>query len=91
MFCDKFGYRILTVFQIAKRESRVSWQKSAIFSNEIYPGARGEPRLPPEVYKIIVDAIQATQLGGVNPQDAAAAASTQLDAFLATYSGAPML
>jgi multiple sugar transport system substrate-binding protein len=63
----------------------------AVFSKDIYPGARGEPRLPPEVYKIIVDAIQATQLGGVNPQDAAATASTQLDAFLTTYKGAPML
>ena len=63
----------------------------AVFSKDIYPGARGEPRLPPEVYKIISDAIQATQLGGTDPQTAAAAASTQLDAFLATYKGAPML
>ena len=50
-----------------------------------------EPRLPPEVYKIISDAIQQTQLGGADPQTTATAASQQLDAFLATYKGAPMM
>jgi multiple sugar transport system substrate-binding protein len=62
-----------------------------IFSRDILPGVRAEPRLPPEVYKIISDAIQATQLGGADPQATATAASQQLDAFLATYSGAPMM
>jgi multiple sugar transport system substrate-binding protein len=63
----------------------------AVFSNEIHPGTRAEPRVPPEVYKIISDAIQATQLGGADPQATATAASQQLDAFLATYTGAPMM
>lgn len=63
----------------------------ALFAKDIYPGARGEPRLPPEVYKIISDAIQGAQLGGIDPQQAAATASAQLDAFLASYKGAPML
>lgn len=62
-----------------------------IFSNEIYPGTRAEPRVPPEVYKIISDAIQAAQLGGVDPAQAAATADQQLNAFLASYSGAPIL
>jgi multiple sugar transport system substrate-binding protein len=61
------------------------------FAKEVYPGTRGEPRLPPEVYKIISDAIQQTQLGGADPQATATAASQQLDAFLASYSGAPIL
>jgi multiple sugar transport system substrate-binding protein len=61
------------------------------FAREVYPGTRGEPRLPPEVYKIISDAIQQTQLGGADPQATATAASQQLDAFLASYSGAPIL
>jgi multiple sugar transport system substrate-binding protein len=61
------------------------------FSKEIHPGTRAEPRVPPEVYKIISDAIQQTQLGGADPQQAATAASQQLDAFLASYSGAPIL
>jgi len=63
----------------------------ALFAKDILPGVRGEPRLPPEVYKIISDAIQQTQLGGADPQATATAASKQLDAFLATYKGAPML
>jgi multiple sugar transport system substrate-binding protein len=62
-----------------------------IFSRDILPGVRAEPRLPPEVYKIISDAIQATQLGGADPQATATAASQQLDAFLASYTGAPMM
>jgi multiple sugar transport system substrate-binding protein len=63
----------------------------AFFAKDILPGTRGEPRLPPEVYKIISDAIQQTQLNGADPQATATAASKQLDAFLATYKGAPML
>ncbi len=62
-----------------------------IFSKEIHPGTRAEPRVPPEVYKIISDSIQAAMLGGTDPQQAATAASQQLDAFLASYSGAPLL
>ena len=62
-----------------------------IFAKDILPGVRAEPRLPPEVYKIISDAIQQTQLGGADPQATATAASQQLDAFLASYKGAPMM
>ncbi len=35
-----------------------------MFTDEIYPGARAEPRMPPPVYKAISDAIQACQLNG---------------------------
>lgn len=65
--------------------------KMGIFSKDIHPGTRAEPRVPPEVYKIISDAIQQTQLGGADPQATATAASQQLYAFLASYSGAPIL
>lgn len=65
--------------------------KMGIFSREIHPGTRAEPRVPPEVYKIISDAIQAAQLGGADPQATATAASQQLDAFLSSYTGAPIL
>lgn len=61
------------------------------FSDEIYPGTRAEPRVPPQVYKIVSDAIQACQLNGADPGQQAAAASDQLDAFLAGYDGAPIL
>ena len=62
-----------------------------IFAEQIFPGGRAEPRVPPEVYKPVVDAIQATQLGDTDPAQAAATASQQIDAFLATYKGAPIL
>jgi multiple sugar transport system substrate-binding protein len=65
--------------------------KMGTFAKEIHPGTRAEPRVPPEAYKIISDAIQSAQLGGVDAQQAATAASQQLDAFLASYSGAPIL
>ncbi|MCX5514795.1 sugar ABC transporter substrate-binding protein [Kaistia algarum] len=62
-----------------------------VFTREIHPGTRAEPRLPPEVYKMISDAIQGTMLGGADAQQAAATASQQIDAFLASYKGAPLL
>lgn len=65
--------------------------KMRVFSRDIYPGTRGEPRLPPAAYKIVSDAIQAAQLGGADPRAVAASASRQLDAFLAGYTGAPIL
>lgn len=65
--------------------------KMRVFSRDIYPGTRGEPRLPPAAYKIISDAIQATQLGGADPRAVAASASRQLDAFFAGYTGAPIV
>jgi len=59
--------------------------------SEIYPGARAEPRMPPQVYKAISDAIQACQLNGQDPAQAAKAASDQIDSFLSGYKGAPIL
>ncbi len=61
------------------------------FTDDIYPGARAEPRMPPPVYKAISDAIQGCQLNGQKPEEAAAAASEQIDAFLGGYKGAPIL
>jgi multiple sugar transport system substrate-binding protein len=61
------------------------------FRDDIFPGARGEPRVTPEIYKAISDAIQAAQLGGTDPKQAADQAAQQIEAFLAGYSGAPIL
>ncbi len=61
------------------------------FTEQIYPGTRSEPRVPPQVYKIISDAIQACQLGNAEPAAQAEAASRQLDSFLAGYAGAKIL
>jgi multiple sugar transport system substrate-binding protein len=62
-----------------------------IFSREIHPGTRAEPRMPPQVYKIISDAIQSAQLAGADPQDTATSASRQLDAYLRHYRGASII
>jgi multiple sugar transport system substrate-binding protein len=62
-----------------------------IFTDEIYPGARAEPRMPPPVYKAISDAVQSCQLNSQDPAQAAKAASDQIDAFLSGYKGAPIL
>ncbi len=61
-----------------------------IFRDEIFPGGRGEPRVTPEIYKAISDAIQATQLGDAEPEAAAEQAAQQIESFLASYEGAPI-
>ncbi len=62
-----------------------------VFKDEIFPGARGEPRVPPEVYKPVSDAIQATQLSGADPKQAGATAAQQIEKFLSTYTGASII
>jgi len=62
-----------------------------VFAEQILPTGRAEPRLPPEVYKAASDAIQAAQLNGTDPAQAADTAAKQIEAFLATYNGVPIL
>jgi len=62
-----------------------------VFAEQILPDGRAEPRLPPEVYKAVSDAIQATQLNGADPAQAADTAAKQIESFLATYDGVPIL
>ncbi|WP_428377452.1 ABC transporter substrate-binding protein [Lichenicoccus sp.] len=62
-----------------------------LFKDSIYPNARGEPRVPPPIYQAISQAIQACQLNGEDPAKQADLASQQIDGFLGTYSGAPIL
>ena len=57
------------------------------FAEEIFPGGRGEPRVTPEIYQSISNAIQAAMLNGTDPQQAA----TEIETYLATYTGAPIL
>ncbi len=63
----------------------------AQFAQEILPGGRAEPRVTPEIYKSISDAVQAAMLNGVDPEQAAEQAATEIEAYLATYTGAPNL
>lgn len=62
-----------------------------IFAEQIFPDARGEPRVPPQVHKVISDAIQACQLNGEDPARQAELAARQIDSFLAGYGGAPII
>ncbi|MFC4014128.1 ABC transporter substrate-binding protein [Nonomuraea purpurea] len=62
-----------------------------VFLERVVPGGRTEPRYTPEVYKAVSDAIQAAQLGGVDPAQAAAEAASKIDTFLKGYKGAAML
>lgn len=59
-----------------------------VFADQVMADARPEPRYPPEVYRAISDALQATQLDGADPGTAAAGAAEQIDAFLDGYDGA---
>jgi multiple sugar transport system substrate-binding protein len=62
-----------------------------IFKDVIFPTGRGEPRVPPEVYKAVSDSIQACQLSGADPKQTAEQGSQIIDSFLAGYTGAPLL
>jgi multiple sugar transport system substrate-binding protein len=62
-----------------------------LFKDVIFPTARCEPRVPPEVYKAVSDTIQACQLGGADPQQASEEGSQRIENFLSGYTGAPLL
>ncbi|PZF86338.1 ABC transporter substrate-binding protein [Jiangella anatolica] len=62
----------------------------AALDSDDTPYGRGEPRFTPEVVKAVTDAIQAAQLDGVDPAEAAGQAHEQIDAALAGYDGAPL-
>ena len=62
-----------------------------IFREEAFPGARSEPRYPPEVYKPISDAIQACQLDGADATQQAQRGAQSIETFLESYSGAEIL
>jgi multiple sugar transport system substrate-binding protein len=57
------------------------------FMEEAFPGGRGEPRYPPQIYKAVSDAIQACQLDGADPQQQAEQSAQRINDFLQGYSG----
>jgi multiple sugar transport system substrate-binding protein len=61
------------------------------FLNDAFPGGRGEPRYPPEVYRPISDAIQACQLNAADPVQEAQRAAQSIETFLQSYSGAAIV
>ncbi|GHJ37698.1 sugar ABC transporter substrate-binding protein [Streptomyces sp. TS71-3] len=61
------------------------------FKDEIFPGARAEPRYPPVVYKAISDAIQGTMLAGHDVDEEAARAAASIEAYTKSYEGASLI
>jgi multiple sugar transport system substrate-binding protein len=61
-----------------------------LFKDVVFPSARSEPRVPPEVYKAVSDTIQACQLSGADPKQAAEEGSQRIESFLSGYTGAPL-
>jgi multiple sugar transport system substrate-binding protein len=80
-----------SVLQIPAVQQAFSQGPFKVFAEQILPTGRAEPRLPPEVYKAVSDAIQAAQLNGTDPAKAADTAAQQIESFLATYTGVPIL
>lgn len=59
-----------------------------VFTEEIMPMARPEPRYTPEIQRALLDALQGTMFGGVPAEMAAKTAEAQINRFLRTYEGA---
>jgi multiple sugar transport system substrate-binding protein len=73
---------------MAEQQGGYSSPLMKYFKDEVFPGGRGEPRYPPQVYQAISNAIQACQLGGANPSSQAAQAGAQINSYLKGYTGA---
>jgi len=62
-----------------------------LFKDLVVLTGRSEPRVPPDVYKAVSDTIQACQLGGADPKQAAEEGSQRIESFVSGYTGAPLL
>lgn len=80
-----------SVMDEATKENAFSEGALKTFKDEIFPGARAEPRLPPEVYKPVSDALQACMLNGADPRQEAEKAAKAIDSFLSSYKGASIV
>ncbi len=78
---------------LAEGERRGGYDTALLtqFKDQIFPGGRAEPRIPPVVYKSVSDAIQQVQLAGASPASAASTASAAIDAYLKSYQGGPLV
>ena len=75
----------------ATTEGGYSSAPMKLFKDLTLQTGRSEPRVPPEVYKAVSDTIQACQLAGADPKQAAEEGSQRIESFLSGYTGAPLL
>lgn len=61
------------------------------FLREAFPGGRGEPRYPPEIYQAVSDALQACQLADADAAAEAQKGAEIIQGFLKSYSGAEIV
>ncbi|MBA3275035.1 MAG: extracellular solute-binding protein, partial [Chloroflexia bacterium] len=80
-----------SVLELATEQGAYGSGALKTFAEEILPGARGEPRTPPEVWQMVTDAVQACQLNGEDPRQVAERTHEQIETFLASYEGARIL
>lgn len=62
----------------------------SIFTEQILPTARAEPRYPDQVVKAVGDGLQAAMFAGKSGEEAAGIAADAVDRFLSSYRGAPL-
>jgi multiple sugar transport system substrate-binding protein len=61
-----------------------------VFTDEILPTARAEPRYPDQVVKAVGDGLQAAMFDGASGEEAANQAADAVDQYLERYRGAPL-
>jgi multiple sugar transport system substrate-binding protein len=61
-----------------------------VFTEQILPTARAEPRYPDQIVSAVGDALQEAMFRGTSGEEAANRAADAIDGFLATYDGAPL-
>jgi multiple sugar transport system substrate-binding protein len=92
-WCTKANSQVAprnSALEKATAEGGYSSAPMKLFKDVIFPTARSEPRVPPEVYKAVSDTIQACQLSGADPEQAAEEGSQRIEIFLSGYTGAPL-
>lgn len=80
-----------SVLELAERRGGFDFWAMRKFRDEIFAGARAEPRYPPVVYKAVSDAIQSTMLAGGDVDAQTERAAQSIDAYLKSYQGASLI
>ena len=93
-WCTKSKKDLLPRKSATKQATKDGFFESGVmktFRDEIFPAGRSEPRVPPEIFEPVTNAIQACMLNGADPKQQAKQTAQQLDSFLKGYSGAKIV